>query len=199
MTDPRIGAVVLAAGQGQRFGPDPKQLADLGGRALVAIVVETAVTAGAGEVVVVLGRAHRAVRGAVPPAPNVRVVTNTAWRNGISTSVRCGLRALSSRVDVAVVLLADQPDVATEAVTSVAMTALHRGGIARALYEDGPSHPVALARPTWRAVDGLRGDEGARQLFEDHGVHGVVLAGPRPVDIDRPADLTRRRDVPPEG
>lgn len=193
----RFGAVVLAAGGASRFGAT-KQLAELDGRPLVRHAVDAARAAGADPVVVVVGHDAERVAAAAdtgerpPDGRGTWAVHNAAWAEGQASSVVAGMRALAGDdgVDVAVVLLADVPGVAPAAVRAVVEAARTSGTGARAVHDDGPSHPVAFARPAWTALGDLRGDRGARQL-RDLELLDVVVPGPRPRDVDHPDDLDR--------
>lgn len=185
----RAAAVVLAAGRGERFGTATKQLAQVDGRSLVRHAVDAAIAAQLDEVVVVLGHDAAAVAAQLPDEARVRAVTNPRFGEGQSTSVVAGIEALDDDVDVVVFLLGDQPGLPPDAIRAVIGAV--RGGalVARAVYDDGPSHPVAFARDTWPALRELRGDEGARQVLHRFTVEPVRVPGPAPRDIDRPDDL----------
>jgi molybdenum cofactor cytidylyltransferase len=196
-----VVAVVLAAGTGSRFG-GTKPVADLEGRPLVAHVVAAAVAAGVDAVHVVVGHDGGAVAAAARDAADVEVVDNPAYAAGQATSLRAGLAsAEAADADVAVVLLADEPDVTPDAIAAVT-AAIAIGGdagdvgpvAARARYDDAPGHPVAFARSVFsRLRDEVGGDRGARDVLAGLDVVDVPVAGRRPRDLDRPEDLERRR------
>jgi CTP:molybdopterin cytidylyltransferase MocA len=74
-----IGGIVLAGGEGRRFG-SPKQLARLRGRPLIEWAVEAMLAAPAiDSVVVVLGARFAAIRGTAKLEP-ARTVVCDAWR-----------------------------------------------------------------------------------------------------------------------
>ena len=169
-----VGAVVLAAGASSRFG-SPKQ------RLLLAPVLERVRAARSiGEIVVVTG-AHDVETDA-------RVVRCPDWERGPGASLRCGLAALSDGVDAAVVVLADGPCLAPEAIDRV-VVAWRRDSkdVVAASYGGNRGHPVVLGRRVWNAIP----DEGARALqpalvdCDDLGAPG---------DVDVPADLSGRVD-----
>ena len=74
MAVPEVAVVVLAAGASWRFGR-PKQLLPYGGRTLLRYVVEQAVAASVGPVVVVLGAYAAQIGQGLTGAP-VRIVLN---------------------------------------------------------------------------------------------------------------------------
>ncbi|MGN6031606.1 MAG: nucleotidyltransferase family protein, partial [Thermomicrobiales bacterium] len=141
-----VAGIVLAAGASTRLGR-PKQLLDLGGKPVIAHVVDRARAAGLDEVIVVTGGAGEAVAAALAGAP-VRIVVNPAFRDGQSTSLIAGLRALSNDADAVVVLLGDQPGVAP---ADIAAAVSRRRDppfppIVMTAYGSQRSHPVLFGR-----------------------------------------------------
>src|SRR5687768_4988584 len=133
----RVGAVVLAAGRGSRFGDAaPKTLARLGRRPLVAHAVAAARSSGLRPVVVVVGCQASDVAAAAGVGIEV-LIENPNWEEGMSTSLRAGLAAiLADRTVTAVaVALADQPRIGAEAYRRLADA--HRDGaeLAVATYD----------------------------------------------------------------
>jgi CTP:molybdopterin cytidylyltransferase MocA len=173
----RIGGIVLAAGEGKRFGGAVKQLAELDGRSLLQHALDAA--AGVDPLVVVLG-AHADEILAAAALGDARPVICESWRDGQSASLQAGVKALGD-VDAAVVLLADQPTDAA-AVERV----MRASPPARATYAGRPGHPVLLGRAELDRVALLEGDEGARSLLA--GATEVPCDG-RGVDIDTPEQL----------
>jgi CTP:molybdopterin cytidylyltransferase MocA len=142
--------VLLAAGAGSRYGM-PKVLAEQGRWLNAAVAALTG--GGCVDIVVVLGAAVVEV-----PAP-ARAVVADDWAEGLSASLRAGIRALDA--DLAVVTLVDIPDVGADAVRRV-LAAASETGLARAVYAGRPGHPVVIARRFWPdLLAALRGDTGA--------------------------------------
>ena len=187
----RVAAVVLAAGVGRRFGAATKQLALLDGRPLIRHVVDAALAAGLDQVVVVVGHEAGSVAAALPDLPGVQVVRNEHYREGQAASVREGIGALGEDVEAVVVLLADQPGVSPSAIRRVRAAVEDGAEVARARYDDGPAHPVGLARDVFPRLLALSGDQGARAIFDEVAVSEVEMDGRRPPDVDTPADLAR--------
>jgi CTP:molybdopterin cytidylyltransferase MocA len=109
----RIGAVLLAAGEGRRMGGVAKPLIRLQGVPLVRRMLVALSGAGVDEVVVVTGHAREPVEAEVE-AFSVRVVHNPAHAQGQESSVRAGLAALDGPFDAVFVVPCDQPLLATD-------------------------------------------------------------------------------------
>src|SRR6185503_1624985 len=156
-----VAALILAAGASSRFG-SPKQ------RLLLAPVLERVRGARSIDEVVVVVGAHDLETDA-------RVIRCPDWERGPGASLRCGLAGLSPDAEAAVVVLADGPMLAPEAIDRVVA----------ASYDGDRGHPVVLDRGAWTQIP----DEGARAL-----VPTLVPCddlGP-PGDIDVPGDLPGR-------
>jgi CTP:molybdopterin cytidylyltransferase MocA len=104
----RIGAVLLAAGAGQRMGGVAKPLIRLQGVPLISRQLVALSGAGVDEVVVVTGHARHAIEDEVRSYV-VTLAHNEAHAEGQQGSVRAGLAALSGPFDAVIVAPADQP------------------------------------------------------------------------------------------
>jgi CTP:molybdopterin cytidylyltransferase MocA len=187
-----VAGVLLAAGEGSRFGR-PKALVELNGQTLAERGVNLLRAGGADPILVVTGAA---------PVELSRThdVYNPAWRTGMGSSLRAALEALTSTevghdVAAVVVALADQPLVGAEAVARL-IAAYHDGAsVAVAAYGGQPRNPVLLAREHWAEVAATAtGDQGARTFLRARpDLVTLVECGDtgRPDDIDTPADLAR--------
>jgi CTP:molybdopterin cytidylyltransferase MocA len=143
----KVWAVVLAAGAASRFG-SPKQ------RLLLEPVLERVRRSAVGENVVVVLGAHDVETSA-------RTVRCPDWERGPGASLRCGLNGLPPDTEAAIVVLADGPRLAPEAIDRViASWRESKAPLVAASYGGIRLHPVLLARETWAAIP----DEGARTL-----------------------------------
>lgn len=182
-----VAGLVLAAGEGRRFGR-PKALVVLDGERLVDRAVRVLREAGCDPVYVVSGAAPVEVPGAT-------TVQNDAWRTGMASSLRNGLAALPDTAEAVVISLVDQPGIGTEAVERI-IGGLHEGhALVVASYLGALRNPVGVARSLWSqvAADAV-GDEGARAFIRRHPdlVHPVDCSDiADPADIDTPGDLAQ--------
>ena len=171
-----IAAVVLAAGAATRFGA-PKQRLLLG--EVLAPLAESPVD----EIVVVQGAFSLELPDCL--AVPVRLVECADWELGPGASLRCGLGALSAGTEAAVVVLADGPDLAAEAVSRVLDRWRTADGVVAASYRGSRGHPLVLGSDAWGDIpdEGLRRREITLVPCDDLGAPG---------DVDEPADLPPR-------
>jgi molybdenum cofactor cytidylyltransferase len=181
-----VGALVLAAGEGRRFG-GTKQLAELDGRPLLSYAL--AAVSGISPRVVVLGHAADEILAAVD-LHGARPVICPDFADGQAASLKCGLAALDT--DAVLVVLGDQPGITAEALRAITCAAGDHDAV-RATYQGVPSHPVLLRRPLLARAGELSGDVGFRDLLRDARVCEVEIGHlADPTDIDTREELARR-------
>ena len=169
----RTAAVVLAAGAATRFGSAKQRL-------LLPRVLDRLVASPVDEIVVVEGAYELDVD---PTRADIRLVHCAEWERGPGASLRCGLAALDTDVEAALVIMADGPELAPEAVARVIASWRAEGGdVVAASYGGERGHPLLAARAVWGDVP----DAGLRVL-EPRLVPCDDLGDPG--DVDTPDDL----------
>lgn len=197
-----VGAVLLAAGMGRRFG-GAKVLAPLGGRPLLAHscdAVARAREAGLlgpawGVVAAEDGAARSLVEGA-----GLTPLINHRPEDGISLSIRIGLDAAAAVAELAAVLivLGDQPLVTVDTMRRlIEAWDAEVAPVIRPRYGDQPDipgHPILLDRAVWPLARQATGDRGLIGLLPPARLIDVPGANP---DVDTLADLHRLTEPPP--
>jgi molybdenum cofactor cytidylyltransferase len=165
---PRVAALVMAAGRSSRMGTNKLLMEDYG-RPIVARVVEQALAADPAEVLVVTGHQEPEVRAALAGLP-VRFVACPDYADGMSASLRCGIKALSDDTDAALVLLGDMPRVGVSLLRR--MVAAFNPTEGRAIivpsFQGKRGNPVLWDRRFFGEMMTLAGDVGARHLVGEH-------------------------------
>ena len=126
-----------------------------------------------------------------------RVVVNADFAQGMSTSIQAGLRALPATVDAAMIVLGDQPFVAS-ATMDLLIDEYRRArpSAVAPTFNGRRGNPVIIDRALFGELMELRGDLGFRAIAVRHAVlevpvddRGVLL------DVDTASDLTRVREL----
>ena len=163
---PRIAAVILAAGQSRRMGPSNKLLANVGGKPMVVHVADAVQTSQARPVVAVLGHQADAVRAALA-GRDIMFVENSDYADGISGSLKLGLRALPRGVDGAIICLGDMPRVTSVQIDQLiaAFNPVEGRAICVPTFNGKRGNPVLFARRFFEDMESVSGDVGARHLI----------------------------------
>jgi molybdenum cofactor cytidylyltransferase len=200
---PRIGALLLAAGQSRRMGGPNKLLAEIPGSSpgtgvpMVARVAQRLLASRARPIVAVLGNRADEVDTALGRLP-VERVRNPDFADGLSTSLRRGLAALPDELDGAVVCLGDMPLISGRHLDRLiaAFNPLEGRAIVVPTRHGKRGNPVLWARRFFPEMARISGDVGARHLIGEHAelVAEVEMDDDAIlVDIDTPEALAALR------
>ena len=196
-----IAGILLAAGRSERFGSD-KRLHEIGGRPLIYYSLRACVESALplGYVVVEASRtqAPNLVEKLVPGSRKIRVIKNPVAIRGQMSSVKAGLRALPSKVDGAMIVLADMPLITSELIDQLSRVFDERGTVV--VPESGGTqyHPKIVPRSLFPQFLELGDDEkvtGVLGALGDRITTVRVSDGNLFRDVDEPGDLidvTRR-------
>ena len=164
----QIYGLVLAAGMARRMGAT-KQLLPFGDKTVLQTVVDTLLGAKLAGVSVVLGHDAEAVRDSLKDRL-VQFCVNDAYREGMFSSVLCGLRGLPTDADAALIALGDQPQIELNVVRAV-VRAYREGsrGIVIPVSGGKRGHPVLINLPRYRCeILSLSGDQGLKPVMRGH-------------------------------
>jgi len=187
----RVAAIILAAGEGRRFGA-PKQLAQWQGKSLLTHAIDTALASPADAVFVVLGAHADAIRPHLA-GKNITIVQNDNWVAGQSTSMQAGLSALPDNIAGVVFLLADQPTLVPQ--TIAALIDRYWRTLAPLVipeFEGRTGNPILIDRQLFTDLMAVRGDTGARPVVKAHIANATRVVVPDAAilrDVDTPQDL----------
>ena len=191
-----IAALVLAAGRSTRMGSH-KLLEVLGDRPLIRHCVDAALASSARPVLVVTGYNEGAIR-VILSSSDASFVSNPDFAEGLSSSLKAGVRALPSSIDAAIILLGDMPLVTHDLINQM-IEFFNASPHALALvptYQGQWGNPVLLSRKLFPEIEKLSGDVGARKLLQSH--HRDVIEMPVTsddvlLDLDTPEALAKAR------
>ncbi len=194
-TTPRIAALILAAGRSSRMGASNKLLEPVAGVPLILRAVNAARASRAASVTVVTGNAAADIDALLAATP-VERVHNPEFASGMASSLRCGVAALPADSDAVLVMLADMPQInATHLDTLMAAFAANPQ-ITVPLHAGRRGNPVLWPRSDFAALQGLSGDQGARELLKQFAARTHCVEMPDAAifaDIDTPQALAEQR------
>ena len=163
-----IAAIVPAAGMSTRMGCN-KLLLAFRGKPLIAQALDTLLESEIGEVVVVLGHEADKVRATLQ-GKRVTIVENPNYRQGMSTSIRVGLGAISSDASAIMIYLPDQPLLESEEVNRLirALGEAREGNksIVVPLFRGQRGNPVILDASYKEAILEVVGEVGCKRVIK---------------------------------
>jgi CTP:molybdopterin cytidylyltransferase MocA len=189
----RVVAIVLAAGEGRRIG-GPKALLRLGDDTFLARACGLLARPGVASVIAVLGAEEERVRAEAGVPPDVTVVVNRRWREGMLSSVWRGLDAAEAAgAEAALLQPVDHPLVEPATVDRVVQALAASSAIAVPTWEGRRGHPGGFHRSVFAELRAAPPHHGARAVLAADPARVVHVPGdPGCVaGVDTPADYER--------
>lgn len=181
-------------------GTVPKQLLRFRGQTLVGRAIETARAVPAEQVIVVLGNAADEILPELANTGAVAVV-NDHWQEGLSTSLRGGLAAVSTDARGVFIYPADMPLITPDMLRELAQRQQTTGRPATMSEVAGVRGvPVYITRSLLPPLMIQEGDVGGAQYLRAHPelVEPVRFDDPDLLrDVDRPEDYQRLLQLDP--
>lgn len=160
------------------------------GMTLVEHAAKTALASGADPVVVVVGADADSVREKLS-GTSAKIVDNRDWREGMGSSIRCGVGAMPPEVECVVIALCDQPRITSDLIRELATRHKETGApIVASSYGGVVGAPSAFGRSLFSNLMALKGDSGARDLIRNSPapVETVEFGGGN-LDVDTAEDV----------
>jgi molybdenum cofactor cytidylyltransferase len=183
MNIPRpTAAIILAAGSSSRMGGGRhKLLLPLGDRPVVAHVLDATLASLARPIILVLGHQASEVRAQLATYlthPDIIIVENPDYLQGMSTSMHVGLQVLmkgNTRVfssptpGSALIMLGDQPLITPTIIDTLIKTHIAtQKRIVAPLYEGKRGNPILFDESLFPELLEVTGDEGGRSVVQRH-------------------------------
>lgn len=188
-----IAAIILAAGESRRMG-QMKQLLPWGATTILGNVIENVRASRVDEVILVVGYRAEEVLAAISYS-GIKVKINPLYQQGMSSSIRAGLQAISDNTQAVLLVLGDLPLVSSETINKLIYAYERFRSDKRIIvptYQGQRGHPVILDLKYRDDIMQLTGDLGCRQIITAHPHDILELEVDTPSilqDIDLPGDL----------
>ena len=113
-----ISAVILAAGESRRMGKQNKLLLPVGGEAMLGKLATSVCASDVGQVLVVIGHEAEKIRRELNEFP-LNFVYNPNFSEGMTTSIKYGVKVVSHECDGLLICLGDMPFINTSEINKL--------------------------------------------------------------------------------
>ena len=191
-----IVGIILSAGESKRMGM-PKQLLPWGKSIILQQVIDNASASRLGMILLVLGSHADEIAGKIKVSSKTRIVVNRDFKEGMSSSVKCGINNAPEETEAYMLLLGDQPFIGPDIINKL-IDCYQTGkyGVVIPAYDGRRGHPVVFDVKYKQELLAI-GDGGARVVVDNHvqDILEVSLDSPEILaDIDTPQDYQKARE-----
>lgn len=178
------------------MGDDNKLTANIGGKPMIAFILDALHQSGISQTYVVTGHDAEGVKKALLNQ-NIKYIKNNHYNNGLSTSIKAGIDALSDDIDGVMICLGDMPLVSTDDIKALvaAFTPDDGKSICVPVHERQQGNPVLWGRQHFATLAALDGDRGAKALLDQFADAVIEVDASASVlrDVDHAAALAAIR------
>lgn len=156
-----ISGIILAAGLSSRMEGGHKLLLPFGGHTIIEETISNLRKSDVSEIIIITGHQHDAIEAAVKSTvrSDTRIIFNSNYAQGRSTSIRCGLDAISNASDAALFMVADKPTVSYELMNrAIAHFKKSKPAILYVETPEGRGHPIIFSSKLFGPLGKLHGD-----------------------------------------
>jgi molybdenum cofactor cytidylyltransferase len=193
-----VSAILLAAGESIRMGSQ-KALLPWDGRTLLEYqLAQLAAVQEIREIIVVTGHEPDRITEIGAAADRTRVVHNAEYRTGKVSSIKVGLRSVSSAADSIMLLAVDQPRAAEILRTIIETHASSESSISAPVHRGRFGHPPIFTRELLPELLAMTEDtQGLRALLRRHAgeTRNVDCDASVLVDLNRPRDISSLSEI----
>ena len=202
------GILIIAAGQSKRLG-SPKQLLAFEGKTLINRLIDILTAATDFPITVVLGSDAEKINAQISD-PNLQIVMNDKWEEGMASSIKVGLKNLlnnqldelvelneqeiekkeTKELDGVMILVCDQPFITAENIQSLIQLQQNTElPIAACYYAGVIGTPAIFHKSIFSELLDLQGDIGAKKIIKNRETEVAKLHFEKGVlDIDTMED-----------
>ena len=181
------GIVLLAAGMSSRLGR-PKQLLAYQGDYLLNHAIKVTKQVNVAATVVIIGAEAELLLNEIKNV-DVKVVLNQQFKEGISSSIRCGVQYIQDydrNIENIIIMVCDQPYV--DGAHILKLIACHEATgakIVASIYSDRKGVPALFNKQLFPELLTLKGDTGAKELIKKYTIETATVFLPLgEIDID---------------
>ena len=164
---PSVTAILLGAGESKRMGK-PKLLLPFGESTMIGTLIGNTLNSSVEKIIVVLGSNYNSLHQTIKDYP-VEIVNNSRYRDGMLSSIQCGLKAVPDSADAVMILLGDQPMIGTSEMDKVIES--YRDSekdIIIATHGNKRGHPIIFGSRYISEIGGYPKDSSLRDLLQKH-------------------------------
>lgn len=167
MKNLKTAAIILAAGTSKRMG-EPKQLINWQGKTFLNHVIYKVSQCELSPIIIVLGAYRDKIIQTIIQNPQIKIIQNNKWTQGISTSVKIGIKNLPNNIDNVIIFLADQPQVRMDTIESLIKKASNSSAdVIVPIKNNKKGNPILIKSNLFKEIDQLIGDQGFKQILNN--------------------------------
>ena len=186
-----ISSILLAAGQSKRMLGENKLIKDVKGIPLIKYALNNILKSNVNEIIIILGYQNETIEKLIDKTSRVKFVFNSNYKEGISSSIKKGIKNLSEKNEAFFISLGDMPSINYNTYNQLIKYSKDKKVIVP-LFKGQKGNPVLFPKSFEKKLLSIEGDSGAKKMLEINKkkVLNLEIDDPGIIkDLDVPSDF----------
>ena len=162
-----IKAIFLAAGQSKRLKNENKLLKKFKNKPLIHYALNSVQKSKVKEIIIVLGHQFKEIKKIIKNNKKFKFVINKNYKNGMSTSIKEGLKKITKKDKGFIILQSDMPFVKPSDINKIYKSLLTKKYLVHALkYKNRLGNPIGFDISLIKKFKNIKGQFGAKFMVK---------------------------------
>ena len=162
-----IKAILLAAGQSKRLKNENKLIKIFKNKPLINHALNSVKNSKIKKIIIILGYQFKEVKKKIKKNKKIIFVHNKNYKNGMSSSIKSGLKKISKKDKGFIILQSDMPFVKTSDINKIYNSIIRKKYLVHALkYKNRIGNPIGFDISILNKFKKIRGNVGAKYMVK---------------------------------
>ena len=162
-----IKGILLAAGQSRRLKNENKLIKIFKGKPLIHHALNSVQNSKIKKLIIVLGYQFKEVKKNIKKNKKIIFVHNKNYKNGMSSSIKSGLKKISKKDKGFIILQSDMPFVKTSDINKIYNSIIRKKYLVHALkYKNRIGNPIGFDISILSKIKKIKGNIGAKYMVK---------------------------------
>jgi len=162
-----IKGILLAAGQSRRLKNENKLIKIFKNKPLIHHALNSVQNSKIKKLIIVLGYQYKEVKKKIKKNKKIIFVHNKNYKNGMSSSIKSGLKKISKKDKGFIILQSDMPFVKTSDINKIYNSIIRKKYLVHALkYKNRIGNPIGFDISILKKFKKIKGNVGAKYMIK---------------------------------
>tara|TARA_E500000331_G_C17134470_1_gene659783 strand:+ start:412 stop:984 length:573 start_codon:yes stop_codon:yes gene_type:complete len=162
-----ISAILLAAGKSRRIPLENKLIKKFRGKHLINHILKSLIKSKVSKIIIVLGYEHVKIKKILIKSKKIILIINKNYKNGISSSIKLGLKRVLKKNKGFLIAHSDMPFVKISHINKICLSLLKNKKLVHAMkFKNRVGNPIGFNISILSKFNKIKGDAGAKYMVK---------------------------------
>ena len=162
-----ISVILLAAGESKRIPFENKLIKSFKNKPLINHILKSLIKSKVNKIIIVLGHEHLKIKKVLLKSKKITLMINKNYKNGISSSIKFGLKKVTKKNDGFIIVQSDMPFVKSSHINKIYTSLLNKNYLVCAMRcGNAIGNPIGFDISILNKFKKIKGDIGAKYIVK---------------------------------